>query len=248
MSGMVCALDVRVQYVDADGVPTGGFIGLVNPVVLAIETPEPNRQQRISRLRDSFGQALDEIVTPQPTTLNFSTDETGDAEVLAWATNGQVGDYTQASATVVEASIAVEKGKWARVGHRKVSELVVEPTGGGAAYVLNTDYLVDPASGMIKITDGGGIATGNVLVSYTAAAVSGKVIGAGSRASIQVRIEGEGVNKATGKPVSVLVRRANLSASGSLDLVGDDFLVAELSGTAIRVGNNDPVEITLLDS
>lgn len=247
MSGLVCALDVRVRHVDSDGVPTGAYIGLVNPVTLAIETPEPERQQRISKLRDSYGQALDEIVTPQPTTLNFSTDETGDAEVLAWSVNGQVGDYTQAAATVAEQEITVVKGDWYRLPHRMISELIVEPAGGGTAFEADIDYQLDPASGMLKITQGGAIASGPVDVSYTAAAVSGKKVGAGSRASIQVRIEGEGVNKATGKRVSVLVRRASLSASGAMDLVGDDFLVAELTGTAIRVGQNDPVEITLFD-
>ncbi|MEN1941011.1 hypothetical protein WCE39_07950 [Luteimonas sp. MJ174] len=247
MSGLVCALDVRVRHVDGDGVPTGAYIGLVNPVVLAIETPEPERQQRISKLRDSFGQALDEIVTPQPTTLNFSTDETGDAEVLAWSVNGQVGDYTQAAATVVEQEITVVKGDWYRLPHRMVSELVVEPVGGGTAFEPDIDYQLDPASGMVKFTQGGAIASGPVDVSYTAAAVTGKKVGAGSRASIQVRIEGEGINKANGKRVSVLVRRASLSASGAMDLVGDDFLVAELTGTALRVGQNDPVEIVLFD-
>lgn len=247
MSGLVCALDVRVRHVDSDGVPTGAYIGLVNPVTLAIETPEPERQQRISKLRDSYGQALDEIVTPQPTTLNFSTDETGDAEVLAWSVNGTVGDFTQASATVVDEEVTVVKGDWFRLPHRMISDLSIKPLGGGAEFEADLDYQLDPYSGMVKVTQGGAIPSGPVAVSYTAAAVSGKKVGAGSRAAIQVRIEGEGINKATGKRVSVLVRRASLSASGAMDLVGDDFLVAELTGTALRVGQNDPVEINLFD-
>lgn len=247
MSGMVCALDVRVTYVDEDGVPTGGAIGIVNPVTLGIETPEPARQQRISRQRDSFGQALDEIVTPAATQISFSTDETGDAEVLGWGLNGEAVNYTQDAATVTEQVTAVEKGKWVKLPHRAVSALTIEPTGGGTPYILNTDYLVDLVGGLVKVTEGGAIATGNVELNYTAAALTGKKVNAGTRASIRVRIEGEGVNRTNGKPVHVVIPKASLSASGTLDLVGDDFLVTELSGTALKLTGRAPVEVTYLD-
>lgn len=247
MSGMVLALDTRLAYVDADGVPTGGFIGLVNPVTLSIETPEPTRTQRTSRLRDSYGQALDEIVTPSATQINFSTDETGDAEVLGWGLNGEAVNYTQASATVTDSVVAVEKGKWLRLPHRSISALVIEPEGGGTAYTVNTDYLVDPISGMIKITEGGSIATGDVQVSYTAAALTGKKVNAGTRPNIRVCIEGDGINRANGKRVHVVVPCASLSASGTQDLVGDDFLVSELSGTALKLTGREAVEVTYVD-
>lgn len=247
MSGMVLALDVRVAHVDADGVPTGGFIGLVNPVTLGIETPEPARTQRTSRLRDSYGQALDEIVTPSPTQINFSTDETGDAEVLAWGLNGEAVGYSQASATVTDAVHAVEKGKWLRLPHRAISSLVIEPEGGGTAFEVNVDYLVDAVSGMVKITDGGDIATGDVQVSYVAAALTGKKVNAGTKPNMRVCIEGDGINRANGKRVHVVIPCASLSASGTQDLVGDEFLVSELSGTALKLTGREPVEVTYID-
>lgn len=249
MSGLVLALNLRMRYVDSDGlpIPGAGYIGLLNPVTFQIENPEPNRQQRISKRRDDYGTALDEIVTPQPPTIAISTDETGDAEVLAWALSGQASNYVQASATVSEEEIAVVKGEWYRLPHRAVSDVVVEPAGAGAEYEENVDYFVDYRSGLIRPTPGGAIASGPVRVSYAAAALTGKRIGSGTRPTISVRIEGDGINKATGKPVDVLVRRANLSASGALDLVGDDFLVTELSGTPLKVGSFDPIEVTMLD-
>lgn len=243
MSGLLCSLDVRMSYVDADGVPTGGYIGLINPVQVAVETPEPTRIQRISNLRDSQGQALDEVVRPNPTQIQLSTDELGDAEVLSWALNGMVGAYTQSAAMVTEAALAVVKGRWSKLPHRQVSALTVTPTGGGTAFVANVDYLLDPASGMILATTGGAIATGNVEVNYTAAALTGKAISGGTRASISVRIEGEGTNQATGQPIAIIVPRVNLSAAGALDLVGAEFLVGALSGTAIKVGSQDPVTV-----
>lgn len=247
MSGLNLALDVRVAYVDGDGVPTGGYIGILNPVSLGVETPEPTRVQRISKKRDDYGQALDEIVTPGATQVTFSTDDTGDAEVLGWGLNGEAVDYTQAAATITDQPVAVEKGKWVKLAHRSVSALTIEPTGGGSAYQLNVDYLVDLVAGMVKITEGGSIATGNVNVSYTAAALTGKRVDAGKKASIQVRIEGEGINRANNKRVHVVVPRASLSASGTLDLVGENFLVTELSGSALVVPGRAPVEVTYLD-
>lgn len=249
MSGLVLSLNLRMRYVDADGVPIPdkGYIGLLNPVTFVVGNPEPTRQQRISKRRDDAGTALDEIVTPNPQTLAISTDETGDAEVLSWALSGQVTNFVQAAATVTDAVTAVVKGEWARLPHRAISEVVIEPPGGGTAYEENVDYFVDYISGMIRPTPGGAIASGNVSLSYDAAALTGKKIGSGTRPTISVRIEGDGINKATQKPVNVLVRRANLSASGDLDLVGDDFLVTELNGTPLKVGNTDPVEVTLID-
>lgn len=248
MSGIVCALDVRIAYVDADGVPTGGHIGILNPVKLAISTPEPDRQQRVSHLRDSFGQALDEIVTPKPTELELSTDDTGDAEVLGWALNGEAVGFTQGTATVVDEVVAVEKGKWAKLANRAVSAVVVKDTAGTTTYTPNTDYLVDPVSGFIKITDAGAIATGDVKVSYAAAALTGQLVKAGTRPNIFVQVDGEGINVANGKPVHVVVPRASLSATGALDMVGAEFLVTELKGSALKVTGREVAEITYLDA
>ena len=63
MAGLICSLDVRIAYVDAAGQLTGGgYIGLINPVNFTFEQPEPERIQRTSNLRDSFGNVLDEVV------------------------------------------------------------------------------------------------------------------------------------------------------------------------------------------
>ncbi len=247
MSGLVCSLDVRVVNVDSDGVPTGNYIGLVNPVKLSINTPDPDRKQRISKERDSYGNALGEIVTPKPTEIEFTTDETGDAQVLAWALNGEAIGYSQSSATVTEAVTAVLKGQWTRLPHVSISSVVVKNSAGDTTYVANTDYIVDPVSGWLKPTDGGAIADGNVKVSYSAAAVTGDTIKAGTVPNLRVRIEGDGYNLDTGKPVRVLVPMTTLSSSGGLDLMSADYTQATLKGTAIKVGSQAPVEITYVN-
>ena len=247
MSGIRCALDLRLAYVDADGVPTGAYLGIINPVKLALNTPDPDKVQRISRERDSAGQALDEITTSKPTEVELSTDDTGDAEVLAWALNGEAIGYTQAGGVIAAATYAVESGKWVKMPHRGLSAVVVKSTDDATTYVANTDYLVDPVSGFIKITDAGAIATGNVKIAYTAGALTGKKINAGTTAAIFVSIDGEGINQANGRPVNISIPRASLSASGALDFVGADFLVTELKGTAIKVTGREVAEVLYLD-
>lgn len=249
MRGIVCSLDVRVAYVDADGVPTGGYVGILNPVKLSVNTPDPTRQQRVSKLRDSFGQALDEIVTPKPTELELSTDDAGDAEVIAWSLNGSAVGYTQTGGAIVDEAMVAAKGKWRRLANRGASVVVVKNTGGTTTYVANTDYLVDAVSGFIKVTDAGAITDAQALkVSYTAAALTGKLIKAGTNPSIYVQIDGEGKNLATGLPVHVLIPRASLSATGALDMVGANFLVAALKGSALKVTGREVAEITYLDA
>jgi len=248
MSGLNLALNVRVLHVDDDGVPTGQAVGILNPVKLAINTPEPDRTQRVSKKRDGYGNALDEIVTPKPTEIALSTDDTGDAEVLAWAVNGEAIGFTQAATTVTDQVVAVTKGQWRRLNHLSLSNVVVKNTAGTVTYQANTDFLVDPVSGWIKPTEARPIANGRVKASHPAAALSGKRVRVGTRAKIQVRIEGDGVNRANGKPVRVVVPKTSLSASGEMDFMGDDFLVTELSGTALQLPGQDPAYIDLLDS
>ena len=236
MAGLICSLDVRIAYVDAAGQLTGGgYIGLINPVNFTFEQPEPERIQRTSNLRDSFGNVLDEVVRPNPATITMGTDETGDSQVMAWAFSGEVTGYTQYGATVTEATTAVTKGLWTKLPHRQISSLVVQPAGGGTAYVLGTDYIVDLIGGLILPTQSGAIATGNVDVSYTAAALTGDTIVGGTVPSISVRIDGEGRNLATNEPIHIVVPRAVLAASGGLPLIGQEFTSFEMAGSPIKL-------------
>ena len=95
--------------------------------------------------------------------------------------------------------------------------------------------------------DGEWLATGDVQVSYTAAALTGKQVNAGTKSNIRVCIEGDGVNRANGKRVKVSIPCASLSASGAQDLVGDEFLVSELTGTAIKLPGREAVEVVYID-
>ena len=249
MSGLVCSGNFRYAYVDADGVPTGGYIGIINTTKLDLAVPDPDLKQRLSKQNESLGQALDTLSTPKPMECTVGTDELGDAETLAWAVGGVPAAFSQAAATVTDEDVVAAKDKWVKLDNRSVSSVVVKNSAGSTTYVSGTDYLLDPLAGFIKITQAGAITDAQALkVSYTAAALTGKSIGVGTRPSIQVRIEGDAINLATGKHVRVLVPKAKLSPSGGLDLLGSEFLATELKGNALVLPGQEPATITLLDS
>ena len=250
MSGLLCSGDVRVAYVDADGVPTGQHLGILNPVKLALNKPAPDLKQRISGQNDSFGEALDQVEFPKPTEVSFTVDDAGDAETLSWALGGTSAGYTQTSATAATLTLsAVEPGQWAKIGKRRLSNVVVKDSTDSTTYVLNTDYLLDAEAGFIKPTTGGGISSGDDLhITYDAAALTGSAVSVGTRQAIQVQIEGNMKNLATGEYVHVFIPKAKLSPTGELDFRGADFLPVALNGTALVITGQSPATVTLIDN
>jgi hypothetical protein len=248
MGGIVCSGNVRVAYVDADGVPTGGYIGIINAVKLQFTVPDPDVKERISKQNETFGQALDSVSFPKPMELELDTDDLGDAETLGWALGGTPANFTQSAATVTGEVLTAVKGKWIPLANRRVTAVVVTNSGGTTTYVVGTDYLLDAEAGFIKITDAGAITDAQSLKSnYTAPALTGKKVSVGNRPSIQVRLDGDMVNLANGQRIHVVVPKAKLSPSGGLDVMGTDFLQTALKGNALVVGSNAPADFTLID-
>lgn len=233
--GAVYSGDVRFVEVDGDGVPTGAYLGPFNTQLLQITVPDPDATTRESKMNDSLGQALDQIFKPKPTEIAVNIDDMDDATVLGWALNAVPEDFTQGTGSFAEATVAVEKGKWYYTGKRYIDNVVVKHSSGTPTYTLNVDYAVASEAGFIKILSGGAIATGNVKLSYDYAALTGKKVSIGSRASVQLRIEGDMVNLANGNRGFLVVPFAKCSPSGGLDMFGNDFLVAQLKGTLIKL-------------
>lgn len=251
MSGLLCSGNLRIAYVDADGIPTGNFIGVINPVKLAINSPDPETKVRASKMIENYGQALDTIIIPKAAEIELSTDDVGDKEVLGWAVNGIPSGFSQSAGAIPAAAYVAKKDRWIRLPHRGVSVVVVTNSAGDVTHALGTDYLVDGRAGMVKITNAGAIAdSAEVKIAYTAAALTGQQISVGRRSEIQVCIEGDMINLATGRSVHVLVPITKLSASGGIDFVATDFGVGNLKGTAkvLPGGDGGVAKITYFDN
>jgi hypothetical protein len=245
MSGIVCSGNVRVGYVDDLGVLTGGYIGILNVTKLQLTVPAPTLVQRISKQNSTFGQALDQVAFPKPMDIALDTDDVGDAEILGWAVGGTSSGYTQASGTVTDEAVTASLDHWIPLANKSVSAVVVKNSAGTTTYVAGTDYILDAIAGFIQCLSTGTITAAEALkVTYTKAALTGNAISVGTRAEIQVRIEGDMVNLANNKSVHVIVPKAKLSPAGGLDLLGSTFLVASMTGNALVIAGQPPATIT----
>lgn len=247
MGGIVCSGNVRIAYVDDDGVPTGGYIGIINATKLQFTVPDPDVKQRLSKQNETFGQALDQVSFPKPMEIEMDTDDVGDAETLGWAVGGIPAAFTQGAGTVTAEVLTARKDAWIPLANRQVTAFTLTDSTGVTTYTAGTDYLLDAAAGFVKITQAGVIADAvSIKANYTKPALTGKAISVGNRATIQVRIDGDMVNLANGKRVHVVVPKAKLAPSGGLDIMGSDFLVAAMKGNALVVGGSAPATITTI--
>ena len=73
-------------------------------------------------------------------------------------------DTSQSSATgATKNGVVAKQNRWIDLGKVNVSNVDVQPGGGGTPFVVNTDYVVNAEDGFIGILDSGGIATDATL-------------------------------------------------------------------------------------
>lgn len=109
---------------------------------------------------------------------------------LAFFIGGDTAAVSQSAVAVTDEVIgAVQQGRYYQLGAstsnptgvRGVTSVTVEPSGGGTALVLNTDYRLDADNGRIYIIEGGGIANDDeIQVDYTPVANSRTRVASGS--------------------------------------------------------------------
>lgn len=243
MSGLICAGNVFIDRI-VNGVRTGEH-GPINATSFSVNPGSAEKIDRISYMRDSFGQALDSVVFPGVSTLTIETDE-ADPEVLEYALLGTLSDLSAASGSVLvgapEVVVAVFD-RWVKISRRGLSSVVVKNAADTVTYTLDTDgtgdYKLDTTSGMIKALSTGDITDGQSLnVSYAYAALSGKQILAATTTEIRAFVRMEGKNLANQKKVSIVCPLAVLTPSGELDVAGKEFITFGLSGTLVTDSDN----------
>jgi hypothetical protein len=110
-------------------------------------------------------------------TASLTCDNVSVANLQKWLSADLVA-MSQNNTAIVDQVIAVVPGKHYQLGrtsdnpagYRNISALVVEPEGGGTAYVEGEDYEVNLVSGRLQILEGGDIAAGNIQFSCSKAA------------------------------------------------------------------------------
>lgn len=104
-------------------------------------------------------------------------------------------------------------------------------------YTLDTDYEIDYTYGTITALSDGDIAEEqSLLVDFSYDAYTGYNVNAATLTKIDCLLRLKGKNINTGKPVMVIVHKASLKPSGSIDWITDDFAKLEFSGDIQAVG------------
>ena len=166
-----------------------------------------------------------------------------DLENLARAFYGDVSTYTQSSSSVVAEDISsAQQGRYYDLAYRDVSNVVVEPDGGGTPYTVTTDYTVDATEGRIYIVPGGGIADDtDIEVDYDYGTLSLDTVRGMNQTSIKCYIRFVG-DPGRGPTWTVEIWQASVRADGSVGLISDEYAEWALTGDVESDATNHPNE------
>jgi len=240
MSGMLIKGDLRLAYVTDQGQVIGYLNKVFNGTTCEIVPGQPEVKERKSKGRVDYGQTLDAVSVPSGYTLNVSTDSMT-KEVLGMALQANVEDVNLGGSFTDE-PVTVHNNLWVRVGpHLSISSqnLVVTSTDGATTFAIGVDYEIDHRNGMIMALPTGNIPDGSAVhVSGETAVLSGyKLATPGQNA--RVRVLFDGTNYANGERVMLTVFNIKLSPSSGTNLLNDEFLAADFTGTPLPVPGKD---------
>lgn len=246
--GLILAGDCRLGFYN----DSGAFLGYMkDPINVTELTPVPGEGEEIvreSRMRETYGQALDAITAPAPYTLTFTTD-TISREILRALFLGLDTDITVASGSITAEPIVARVGKWVPTSQVMLasSGLVVTDNATPTPNELtkDEDYLVDLRNGAILALPGGAIDDGDtILVSASYGGREGFKISAGRREAITAAflLDGRSLRpEDAGKVIRWKADRINFRPAGGNDLMSQEWLSAQFSGTIlIPQGASEP--------
>lgn len=165
-------------------------------------------------------------------TLNEFTQEN-----MALALMGDVSALAQGASSVTdEVKTYVSQGVYYQTTYRNISAVVVEPSGGGAAWVLNTDYTVDATTGRIYVIVGGGIVA-DFQVDYTYGADTSVTVRSGVDNLIEgfIRFIGD---PAAGPVWECEIWKVSISPEGAVGFISDDYAEFTLKGKVLADSTN----------
>ena len=120
--------------------------------------------------------------------------------------------------------------------------LVYDTATPATVHTLTTDYLVDSTSGRVKIVDGGGITAGdNITVKFHRAAETYTSIKAFQETDIEGKLRFVSDNP-VGNNQEVIIWRANITPSGEVGLISDEWQTLGFEGEILKDETGHPGE------
>lgn len=247
MSGLLCSGNVNIALLDDDGA-FKGYLPVKNTVALGLNPGAVNTQQRVSRMIADYGQNLDTVNIPGGPVLTLDVDDV-DADTVGMAFRGEVVQLNLPAITATESTLAVTPGLWfplAPAGY-KVTSVGVKDAAGVTSFIADTDYTIDSDGAMIYIAPTGAIVAGDIKVTLSAVAVTGKRINPATKTALRVAVRGRMKNLATGKFVIINVPDASVSPGENVDFLAAQFAVNKMTGPIRTHVGQAPYTVDFLD-
>jgi hypothetical protein len=240
--GLLCEGNLKFGNLAADGVTFIGHFSSKNAVKFEYNPGQPTVKQRLSKKIDEYAQIKDQVYIPKPSEISLSFD-TIDADGVGVLMRGTPGALSVAGATATAATLAcgvLDLYFPIGAGNPRfitAGSVLVKDSGGTTTYVEGTDYDVDYSMGLLICYSSGAIVVGNIKVSFTSGTYAGKTIAGEAVTQLNMGILFDGRNLADGKRIEVTVPKCVMAPSGAVDFMSDNFAVAQLKGSPVKVGS-----------
>lgn len=225
MSGFIGSGDIYAERF-VNGV-SEGLLALGNATKIEIKENSEVKTRK-SKLRASYGAALDTVVIKQPADVSLTLDDL-DKDNLAMIFMGTVSDSSTTATTVTDEAHTVAKlDTMIALANGNVSTVTI------TGFVEGTDFeVVNAEAGFVKILSGGTVVAGDALaVSYSAGGTSGDLITGGVVPDVKMKLIMLGVNLVDQSSVRLEIPKATLTPQNGVDFLSEDFSTLELSGIA----------------
>jgi hypothetical protein len=241
---------VYFSELDSNGLPQG-FRDLGNATEFNI-TVETEKLEHYSS-REGLKIVDKEVVISQKVMMTLSLDELNFENLAKFFSGTATSRFNDGGSSITgNANLTVvNQGEWydlysgatgapsTDVQNSRIYDIgvvTIEPSGGGSALVENTDFKVDRERGRVFVVDGGDMVAGDYdvdVASYASSTASVHVVEALTQSAIDGALKFIAVNPADDDDwVEYQFHQVRLSAEGDLSLIGDDWTVMQLSGTA----------------
>ena len=238
MSGLILAGDVYVQRIGVDT----GFIKLLNAKEFKITVEEADTKSRKSYGRSNYMATIQSYATPGDHSLSVVSDEF-DRDTLAMAFLGSSASVAVTAGNVASAPITPVLNQWVEFSDSPVKPNTVVDA--AATAILGTDFEIDGQGGMLKAITPAGVAV--TAIKYDRLAATGYVISAQTTASMRAKVRLLGVNLTSGEKVKFEAESVNLTPSGDINLLADDFNTFTMAGgLELATGKTAPYKLTVL--
>lgn len=195
-----------------------------------ITTPS-DKLQKISKSRESFGQAKNTHFVPKPVDFAITFDELN-RDIFAAMLSGVASDVNDNAAALVNLPVTVVPGAWVEIpgGENIDPDTVVVKDATGTTTYPEDKYQVNPRLGLLYVPKGGTIPAGAVQVSASTLPFEGTKIEGAQRYAHVMRYKLDGINLLDRRDMLLYAPRAVVSSNTAQDWLGGKLASVALTG------------------